>query len=83
MSIDSNADRDLVIEDEDAESVAGGRANKTRSAKRHVNEAALGAPIMTTISTPAYTPPPGVPESAQADCVPELAYGEAGSQDAG
>jgi hypothetical protein len=80
MSIDSDADRDLVIEDEDADSVVGGRETRTKSAKHHLKAPALAAPNMKTISTQPYTLPAGVPQSSQTDCVPELAGDPSGQE---
>jgi hypothetical protein len=83
LDIDSEAQKDLTLGDGEAEGIEGGRkrAKKATKPKPHAKLTLL-AQVVTT--PPPYTPPPGIPQSANSgddDCAPEFG-GDPGNQDA-
>ena len=83
MNIDSDAQKDLVLTDDEAESVAGG-VETTRKSKKRYKAALVTSRVVQIVTPPTpYTPAPGIPQSANSgddDCAPEFG-GDPGGQD--
>ena len=82
--MDSEAQKDLALDDREAEGVAGGREVAKKLAKHHAKGPGLTAPVVQVVAAPpAYTPPPGITQSANSGddaCAPEFG-GDPGSLD--
>ena len=80
--IDSDAQKDLVLTAEDAEGVSGG-IETTRKSKKHHRATVVTARAVQIAAAPTpYTPPSGIPQSANSgddDCAPEFG-GDSGDQ---
>jgi hypothetical protein len=83
MNIDSDAQKDLVLTDDEADGVTGGVETTRKSTKRYKAPVVTSRVVQLVKSPGLYTPAPGVPQSANSgddDCAPEFG-GDPGVQD--
>ena len=82
MNIDSEAQQDLALADDEAEGVTGGKEVARKAAKHQVTRKGplhVGAPPM-IVQTVTYGTPTASANSGDDDCAPEVG-GDPGNQD--